>query len=279
MLPPSFHRLHEAIATVRGVSPANIEAYSRVLRKAGILPETGRGSAATPPTTLHAAYMLAAILRGSPTAAADNAKEVGGLIINRVDGLTEPSIVPAYHALRESLGWPEDMTFAGAVAWLLDRLIDDSLATYIETGIYKGITLTADRYWTEATIAFHPTAKIVKRYIEGARESEFSAAYFDPDGRIHAGLVRADGTLNEPLKVGFHSPLLHEMKLSYKDGTDRNQKAHKAFMALKQSRSYDIHGTESSTLRTLIAVSEVFKPSRTGNASATSVGDDEHRIG
>src|SRR4051812_19253919 len=97
----SVHRFNEALAAVRGVPSATVEAYSRVLRRKGVLPKTRRGGGAAF-TPKMAGYMLAAVLRGSPTAAAENAREVGDLIVHADGGAI---LEPVLDAQLKMFGW------------------------------------------------------------------------------------------------------------------------------------------------------------------------------
>lgn len=263
----SVHGFNEALATVRGVPFATIEAYSRVLRREGVLPETRRGGGGGPFTTTMAGYMLAAVLRGSPTAAADNAREVGDLIVH--DSIGNPNGTLKGDARRDpildrqlkALGWPEDMTFARAIGWLIDRYVDGTIKEFVrqptENEAAIGMRLLGvkiDRYWTAASLSWEPTPAIIKEYLAGYQEA-FGAdspaiPWCSPDG----------SRLQHPMVISFHSPLRYEMKASYGVDKERNRDASRKFSALRKERSkFDLSGSESVTDRTLIAIAEVFK--------------------
>lgn len=243
----SVHGFNEALAAVRGMPPATVEAYSRVLRGKGVLPKTRRGGGASGPafTTTMAGYMLAAVMRGSPTAAADNAREVGDLVLHNVDGST---FDPMVDRPRKALGWSDGITFAQAIGWLIDRHVDGTVAEFVSEA--KGIEVKVDRYWTKASLRWHPSGHVFDEYVAGWLE----ALEIEPPRH-------ANGELHRPMEIGFHSPLLHEMKISYGAGdTTRNRAADRKFRKLKIAREqFDVWGTESVTQRTLIAIAEVFK--------------------
>jgi len=253
----SVHGFNEALAAVRGVPFATIEAYSRVLRREGVLPETKRGGGG-PFTSKMAGYMLAAVLRGSPTAAADNARAVGDLIVH--DTIGNPSGVlngegradPILDSQLAMFAWPADMSFAGMVGWLIDRHVDDTLDKFIDAS--KGYKIEIDRYWTIAGLHCQPSLPLIDPYIEAWR-----VAF---NGLEHPPLPERnpDGSLRRPMEIAFHSPLRYEMKVSYKVDPERNRKAGKQYMRLREEAGkFDVWGTESVTQRTLIAIAEVFK--------------------
>lgn len=262
----SVHGFNEALAIVRGAPFATIEAYSRVLRREGLLPETRRGGGG-PFTTTMAGYMLAAVLRGSPTAATDNAREVGDLIVHDIIG--NPSGILKAGARRDpilerqlkALGWPEDMTFARAIGWLIDRYVDGTIKEFVrqptenEAAIgMRLLNVRVDRYWTEASLSWEPTPAIIAEYLAGYREA-FGAdspaiPWCSPDG----------SRLQHPMMISFRSPLCHKMKVSYDVDKKRTREAGLKLSALRKERSkFDLSGSEGVTDRTLIAIAEVFK--------------------
>jgi len=254
----SVHKFNEALAKVRGLPLGTVEAHSRVLRREGVLPETKRGGAAEPLTSTMAGYMLAAVLRGSPTAAADNAREVGNLIVH--DTIGNPSGVlngdgradPILDSQLAMFGWPADMSFAGMVGWLIDRHVDGTLDKFIDTS--KGYKIEIDRYWTIAALHCQPALPLVEKYVAAWREALKTLERPPLPDRM------ADGSLVRPMEVAFHSPLRYEMKVSYKVDPERNRKAGKQYMRLREEAGkFDVWGTESVTQRTLIAIAEVFK--------------------
>lgn len=254
----SVHSFNEALAKVRGVPRATVEAYSRVLRREGLLPETKRGGGATPLTTVMAAYMLAAVMRGSPIAAAENAREVGDLIVH--DPIGNPGGIvggdtradPILDCQLAMFGWSADMSFARAVGWLIDRYVDGSIANFIDDT--KGVRVEVDRYWVTAKLSLYPASHLVDGYVEAWR-----AAF---KGLEHPPLPdrKLDGSLMGPMEITFHSPLRYEMKVNYKVDAARNRKASQQYMKLRdEAGKFDVWGKESITQRTLIAIAEVFK--------------------
>jgi hypothetical protein len=240
----SVHSFNEALAKVRGVPRATIEAYSRVLRREGLLPDTKRGSGATPLTTTMVGYMLAAVMRGSPIAAAENAREVGDLVIHSVDGST---FDPMVDRPRNALGWSDGITFAQAIGWLIDRHIDGTIKDFVSCR-GMGIELKVDRYWTMAWLRWEPCGQLLTEYVAGWTE----ALKIEPP--------RLGDGLRSPMEIGFHTPLLHETKISYGVDKARNREAHRKFNEMKERASkFDVRGTESVTQRTLTAIAEVFK--------------------
>jgi len=249
----SVHGFNQALAKVRGVPPATIEAYSRGLRRDGVLPETRRGGGGTF-TSVMAGYMLAAVLRGSPTAAAENAREVGDLVIYD-GGVT--FLKPLHDATLGMFGWADDLTFAQMVGWLIDRHVDGTIEQFIN--IEKGYLIEVDRYWTKAWLKCHPAAPLLDTYLDGWRK--FFAAAGSAEDQIERSLPERnpDGSLRRPMEVVFHTPLLHEVKVNYGVDRERTRNAWRQFHELKDDRQGDRYGSESVTQRTLTAIAEVFK--------------------
>lgn len=254
----SVHSFNEALAKVRRVPRATIEAYSRVLRREGLLPETKRGGGATPLTSVMAGYMLAAVMRGSPVAAAENAREVGDLIVH--DPIGNPSGVLSGDARSDPIldcqlamfGWPDDMSFARALGWLIDRYVDGTIGQFIDDA--KGIVIEIDRYWVTAKLSLHPAPSFIDGYVEAWR-----SAFKDLE-RPPLPERNLDGSLRLPMEITFHSPLRYEMKVSYKVDPARNRKAAKSYMRLREEAGKDDRfGVERVTQKTLIAIAEAFK--------------------
>ena len=254
----SVHKFNEALAKVRGAPLGTVEAHSRVLRQKGVLPETKRGGAAEPLTPIMAGYMLAAIMRGSPAAAADNAREVGDLVVH--DSIGNPSGVLKGEARRDPIldrqvamfGWTDDMSFARMIGWLIERHVDGTIDNFIDTT--KGYRIEVDRYWTTARLYCHPALPLIDRYVDAWREAF--------KGLEHPPLPERtfNGDLQRPMEIGFHTPLLHEAKISYGVDKARNREAHRKFRELRdQASKFDVSGSESVTHRTLLAIAEVFK--------------------
>lgn len=254
----SVHGFNQALAKVRGTPPATIEAYSRALRSEGVLPKTRRGGGGPPLTTTMAGYMLAAVMRGSPTAAAENAREVGDLIVH--DSIGNPSAVLAGQGPSDPIldcqiamfGWPADMSFAGMVGWLVDRHLDGTINAFVDTT--KGYKIEVDRYWTTAHLHCQPALSLVEQYLAAWRKA-FSNLEKPPlpDRNF-------DGSLVRPMPIGFHTPLLHEAKINYGVDKARNREAHRKYQQLrKRSEHHDLWGSETVTQRTILAIAEVFK--------------------
>jgi hypothetical protein len=202
--------------------------------------------------------MLAAVMRGSPTAAAENAREVGDLIVH--DSIGNPSAVlggenrtdPILDCQCAMFGWPADMSFAGMIGWLLDRHVDGTIETFIDTT--KGYKIEVNRYWTTARLYCQPALPLVEGYINAWREAFKTLEHPPLPERMR------DGELVQPMEIGFHTPLLHEAKISYGVDKARNREAHRKFRELrKRSEEHDVQGSEAVTQRTILAIAEVFK--------------------
>jgi hypothetical protein len=244
----SVHGFNEALAEVRGVPFATIEAYSRALRREGVLPQTKRGGGG-PFTSVMAGYLLAGVLRGSPTAAADNAREVGNLIVHSDGGAL---LEPVLQAQLKMFGWADDMSFACMVGWLIDRHLDGTIDKFIDTS--KGYRIEVDRYWTTARLYCHPAPPLIAQYVDARREAFKDV---EPPPLPEQAL---NGALARPMEIGFHTPLLHEMKINYDVNQARASKATRKFFELRKcAGKFDLWGSESVTQRTLIAIAEVFK--------------------
>ncbi|MFG1237184.1 hypothetical protein V5F63_08230 [Xanthobacter autotrophicus DSM 597] len=246
----SVHSLNEALAKVRGVPLGTIEAYSRALRQAGVLPPTKRGVGAAPLTPIMASHVLCAVLGGSPTEAGKNARAVGGLVAaSSGDALMEPILARQLDAL----GWTDGITFSEAIAWLIERTLDDSLDRYLPAN--ENIQIGADRYSSRAWLSWNPTNKIIDAYIKGYRE-----AFQTEDGPIIPARW-ANGALIKPMEIEFKSPRLHEVKIAYLAGEkEKNRTARRLFWEEQEAaRPGDTWGSEFVTRKTLIAIGEVFK--------------------
>lgn len=246
----SVHSFNQALAKVRGTPPATIEAYSRGLRREGVLPETPRGGGA-PFTSTMAGYMLAAVLRGSPTAAAENAREIGDLIVQ-----SGSTLQPVLDAQLKMFGWPEDMTFARMIGWLIDRHVDGTIGQFLNAA--KGYRIEIDRYWTTARLYCQPALPLVDQYVDAWRIKGLEALL--PHRMSDAPDGYSPGSLAQPMEIGFHTPLLHEAKISYGVDKERNREAHRKYHEMRErAEKFDVWGSESVTQRTVIAIAEVFK--------------------
>ena len=247
----SVHAINQALSELRGVPAATIEAYSRVLRQEGVLPATRRGGG-VPLTTEMVGYMLAAVLRGSPTAAADNAIEVGELIVHS-DGFA--ILEPVLQAQLKMFGWAEDMSFARMIGWLIDRHVDGTIGQFLNEA--TGYKIEVDRYWTTARLYCQPALPLVDQYVDAWR-----IAYKDLK-RPPLPERNANGELRRLMEIGFHTPLLHEAKISYGVDSARNSEAHRKYRELRaRVGKLDAWGSESVTQRTLIAIADRFRGSR-----------------
>lgn len=244
----SVNKINEVLAEVRGAPGATIEAYSRVLRRDGILPATRRGGGATPLNSTHCAHMLFAILRGSPSAAAENAKSMGGLLFHD-EG---PTFAPIAEAKRAALGWPARFSFAEAVAWLIDRHCDGTISNFaIAEGQMK---VEVDRYWAGGTLSWFPNGEfrdvVVQSHIEAFGE-DVTRRMLD---------IGADGRLYRPVSLRFRDPLLFEIAESFAaNDTERNTAAHRAYRMKKdEMENYDVWGNEWITGQTLKAIANLL---------------------
>lgn len=260
----SVNKLNVTFAELRGVPVATVETYSRVLRKEGVLPATTRGSGATKVTPLHAAYMLIAIMRGSPTAAAANAREIGGLIIHDGGLLNEGVLTRQLHAL----DWQDSITFAEAIAWVIGQLVDGRMSRFAD--LAKGMEAEIDRYWTAARLSWLPVGDHLQALIAGNMDAarEIYASEADTEAKAKDLMRRLldltpSGAPARGNALSFHSPHLYEAKISYKVDPARNAAAHAAFRATKdEANKHDVWGTEKVTLRTLAALADLFRASR-----------------
>lgn len=240
----SVDSVNLAIASCRGVAKANVEAFTRVLRQEGILPPTRRGSAATGISPEHSAMILLAVLRLSPAAAAKNAKELATTVVD--DG----GLAPLLNSQLKSFGWPRNISLSGAVGWFIRRYTDGTLSRYVEHPFQ--ITLTVDRYWPRAVLAFRPTLELWQEFDTGWRAS-FAHLKNPP-----AGPRQANG-----VKIEFLPPCIYERHASYGVDKERNREASAALSQLKAERNkFDLWGEESATSRTLIAIAELFRDER-----------------
>jgi hypothetical protein len=99
-----------------------------------------------------------------------------------------------------------------------------------------------------ASLQWLPTPRIVDECVAGWRE-----AFGDDSPPLVLDRF-------QPMKIGFHTPLLHEMKISYGVNQKRNRAAGRAYSEMRErAGKYDVWGSEWITERTLIAISEVFK--------------------
>ena len=147
-----------------------MHAYSRVLRRAGVLPPTKRGVGATPLSPVDVGYMLAAVMRGSPVAAAENAREIGDLIItDRV-----AFMAPILERRCAVLGWPASVTFAQVIGWLIERYRDGTIGEYAadpwDDGGHREITIEVARYFPHAAITWIPNNELAAAYVAGYNE-------------------------------------------------------------------------------------------------------------
>ena len=247
----SVHAINLALATIRGVPRATIDAYSRVLRREGVLPPTKRGVGATPLSPVHVGYILAAVMRGSPVAAAENAREIGDLIITE----QVTFMAPILERRCAVLGWSTNITFAQAIGWLIDRYRDGTIGEYaahpLGDGMIPSLTIEVNRYLPLAAMNWVPNKALDAAYVAACKEA---IPIPPPEHR---------GRLRYVLPFEFDHPDWYEVKTSYASGDDaRNSAALDSIRArAEQTRRLDRTATETVTERTLIALSGAFKRS------------------
>jgi hypothetical protein len=244
----SVNRINETLAGLRGMPIANVEAHTRVLRREGVLPETKRGGGATPLCSEDAANILVSLMRGSPSAAAESARQVGQLIVRDDGGSFEGVLQAQLHAL----GWQEGTTFAQGIGWFIDRFADSTLAKFAEVNQKKPLIIKVDKYKPFAEISWHPPRWIAREYVEAWKKA---VAGFDGPP------MRTDGTLMDAMSIRFASPLLHQARLSYERGDSAgNREARKRYSDLMEPFSgLDVWGSEHVTARTIGALARLFR--------------------
>lgn len=244
----SIHNVTEALAKVRGMPVATVEAYARVMRKEGVLPESKRGGGATPATPEQAALVIAAVMRGSPSGAAENARQIGQLVPSDLGKSFEGILQTQLRVL----DWHDGITFAQAVGWFIERFADGTIAKFAEINSSKPLTIRVDRYRPFAEISWHPPRWFVHEYIEAWKTAV--EGFAGPP-------VRMDGTLSDAMSIRFASPLLHEVKLAYERGdTATNRDANNRYSILMQPfAGLDLWGSEHITARTVGALARLFR--------------------
>ena len=247
----SVNRLNHLFADLRGAPMPTIEMYSRGLRKGGVLPETKRGSGGSGASTIHAAMMLCAIMRGSPVNATASAMEVGGLAPESGGGAL---MDPILNAVLEAVGWEETTTFAEAIGALIEHHARDTVDSIIADP--ASLWIEVDRYWTTAALTWKPSPSVA---------AEMVAAYTTVFGRDAATRmldIGFDGAIHQPLRIPFHHPALLAAKIAYRDGDkEANRAAHAVFGASKALASEcDVWGTEKVSHRTIAALGEAYRP-------------------
>lgn len=253
------HNINEALSKARGVPAASVEQYARALRQGGLFPETKRGAGAVALSTEHAALLLAAVLRGSTTNAAANASDIGGLVAHATG--VEWTILQRQCEL---LGWPPGVKWAGAVADLIDRLRDGTSGEILHD---QRMNVGVDRYWTVAWVELFPTLEIRHESLKTWREKFHDA--IASMGGAPAKPAKDEGPIwpdppwaspLNPMRIEFHSPLLHEQYVSYGVDPGRNKSASLQFQASKRDAAkHDRWGTEWVTGRTMQSIADAFK--------------------
>ena len=245
----SVNKINEVISTLRGEPASTIESYSRVLRREGLLPETRRGGGATPIGSFHMATMLMAVMRGSPTRAAENAREVGELIVHDGGGLQAPILASQLAVM----GWQENTSFAEAVASFIDRYADGTINDF--TG-GQPIEIKVQRYWPSASISWVPTGVMLEALVRSHTE------VYGADAAARVLVLGVDGKAYHRMKISFESPLRYEQIVSYRDGdNERNEVAHRKYQEMaEEAKKYDVRGSEGITSKTLIALAKLLKP-------------------
>lgn len=247
----SVNKLNILFSELRGAPVTTVETYSRTLRKEGVLPETRRGGGASEISPEHAALMLLSIMRGSPTAAASNARELGSLVIHDGGGLME-AIHSAHLA---ALGWEDGITLAQAIAWLIDQAAADTMSQFARD---DHLTVEVDRYWTTAKISWNPTKAMTDILLPAHVE-----AWGDRETAIRMLDIGLDDIGRRTLSLEFHSPLLYAARVSYGVDKEANRTAHQLFRASKAvMEDLDVWGTEKVTQRTIGAIAQLFRDDR-----------------
>jgi hypothetical protein len=155
-------------------------------------------------------------------------------------------------------GWADDMSFARVIGWLIDRHVDGTIDKFIDTA--KGYRIEVDRYWTTARLYCQPALPLVDQYIDAWRTAFKGLEHPPLPDRMFDAPNGGPGSLVRPMEIGFHTPLLHEAKISYGVDKARNREAHRKYRELRErAGKFDVWGSESVTQRTLIAIAEVFK--------------------
>lgn len=255
----SVNQINEAIAKLRNMPSRTVEAYSRTLRRAGILPETKRGSAATPVTCRHAAMMLFAVLRGSPTNAAENATELGGLIWQTRNEVGEDLPTPSL-AFLQSLGWPTAATLCDVVAWLIDLYSRDAYRDTIKDvdRWQDPVSISVDLYKPKASMRWRPTIKMAERYRETMRRGAVRDEF---DGRfaLELELKERGDLVHDYLSVSFGAMTPRRAEELFADFPDWTKTSERLAYHREMSKQFDLNGTEKITEITFFALSELFR--------------------
>ncbi len=119
----SLHALNGALANTFATQHSTIEAYSKALRRAGLLTLGGRGRGAATMTTLDAARMIVAIMCGSVTDAAQNVGLYGDFVAR-----TEPEEEKAF----ATLGLSPNHKYVNAIARLLELSGDKKILSIVK---------------------------------------------------------------------------------------------------------------------------------------------------
>lgn len=253
----SVHRLIDTIARVRGMPQATVDSYTRPLRKGGVLPETRRGGAATPATPLDAAHILLAVMRGSPAAAVENAKEAGGLALT-----CDPITAEMERDTRAFLGWAEGLSLAEAIGWLIEQYRDGKASRYIAGEESSGavVSITLDKYWADCSLKLKPSSELGSIFVgDFARFLSSKCEGTDAGERARSTLLDGEHLKNS-LEFNFRSPLLFEASQAFGVDVPKHRDAHRRFREEKaRINQFDIYGSETVTNRTLAALGEAFR--------------------
>jgi hypothetical protein len=153
----------------------------------------------------------------------------------------------ALEAQLKMFGWDAGITLAEAMAALIDRTIDTTLARTIDP---RNFTIETDKYWTRALLRCSPVPALVEQLAAAWRAI---SPRLEPERNF-------DGTLTRPMELQFHSPLLYEAKISYDVDPERCRAANEKYSELRRRAiDLDLHGTESVTAKTIQALAEVIK--------------------
>jgi hypothetical protein len=214
--------LVDAIAEVDGRDRATIDHVARIIREAGYIPTTKRGSGASEMTAREAANLLLA-LNG-----ADAPKE-GPLAIDRFRSLRQNETpysgvnCEGFSQLPIAIkNVAEARTFGEALEALIDGAPDLSLClrqyvfeTYgeqraplifrmVETGSFAGVEVTLKRYHAEV---------VLWRNVAGQLETDFITTFLPDPERQEAGFYGA-GAKDRRVGAGFGFPTLYRIAQS-----------------------------------------------------------------
>jgi len=129
-------------------------------------------------------------------------------------------------------GWAEDMSFAGMIGWLIERRVEGTLGQFLDDA--KGYRIEIDRYWTTACLYCHPALPLVDQYIDAWRTAFKNLKRPPLPDRMFDTPNGGPGSLVQPMEIGFHTPLLHQAKITYGVDKQLNRDAHRKYRALRE---------------------------------------------